>query len=869
VIRLILIGALGALPFAAQEPAQHPFETDAERVPALRTGGAAWIQNVTIHTATKPAFVGDVLVLDGDVVAVGAVGSGRAPEGILVVDGTGKHLAPGVIDVHSHLAIERGINEGTLSITADCDISDVIDADDVGLYRALAGGVTTIQCLHGSANPIGGRSEVLKLRWHADADALRFPAAPQGIKFALGENVKQSNWGDPGQRFPNSRPGVEAVFERGFRRAQEYRADREAYDAAKARGEDPPPPRRDVRLDVLADIIDGKVKVHSHCYTAPEILMLLRSAERFGFRIQTLQHVLEGYKVAAEIAKHGAGPSTFSDWWAYKQEAYDAIPQNAALLDRAGAVTTVNSDSGELIRHLYHEAAKSIRYAGLDPVRTLALVTLNAARQLGVAERVGSIEVGKDADLVLLDHDPLSIYAKVLWTMVDGEIEFQRRDAFGLDEAEPRRRALPSGMVIEASFDPTGGPVTAIVGGTLHTVSAGDIEDGTLLLQGGRIIDIGRGIPVPASAQVVDAADKHVWPGLIALNTPLGLREIDSVRATMDTREYHGDQPDLRMTSSINAESAHIPVTRANGITRAQVAPQSGGPVMGQSAVIRLAGDTWEEVLALDRDMMHVAFPRARGRFGRGGGRRRGPGGDDEDGADKAVKALEKLFEEAREHDRLIREAQANGLARPAFDSRLEALAPFANGRAKVAVHADDAQTILHALRFIAEQKLDAVLFGCTEGWKVAERIADAGVPVVAGPTLTVPRSEYDPYDAAYANPALLSRAGVDIAIMPGDDQNPRNLVDQAGMAVAYGLPWEEAVRAITLDPARILGLDDKVGSLSVGKIADVVITDGDLLETATRVEAVYIGGERQDLGNKQTELYDRYSRRLERVQAR
>jgi imidazolonepropionase-like amidohydrolase len=217
----------------------------------------------------------------------------------------------------------------------------------------------------------------------------------------------------------------------------------------------------------------------------------------------------------------------------------------------------------------------------------------------------------------------------------------------------------------------------------------------------------------------------------------------------------------------------------------------------------------------------------------------------------------------------LIREAEAAGLRRPAFDSRLEALAPFASGEAQVALHADDAQTILYALRFAQEQGLDAVLYGCGEGWKVAERIAAAGFPVVVGPVLAVPRSEYDPYDAAYANPAVLFRAGVDLALMSDDAQNPRNLVDHAGFAVAYGLPYEEALRAITLDAARVLGLDHELGSLTRGKLADVVITDGDLLETTTHVEALLIEGVPQDLSNKQTDLYERYRERLQRVQGR
>src|SRR5262245_41418475 len=262
--------------------------------------------------------------------------------------------------------------------------------------------------------------------------------------------------------------------------------------------------------------------------------MLLREAEHFGFKIQTLQHVLEGYQVAFEIAKHGAGTSTFSDWWGYKLEAYHAIPQNAALLDRAGVVSTINSDSDELVRHLYMEAAKSIRYADLDPVRALRLCTLNGAIQLGIADRVGSIEVGKDADLVLLTADPLSIYARVDWTMVDGEIEFQRRDAFGLDQEPLVARPIEVHPAVEASFDPAAGSVVALVGGTIHTISGPDVVGGTLVLQGGRIVELGTDLELPGSALVIDASGRHLWPGMIALNTSLGLQEIGSVRGSID-----------------------------------------------------------------------------------------------------------------------------------------------------------------------------------------------------------------------------------------------------------------------------------------------------------------------------------------------
>jgi imidazolonepropionase-like amidohydrolase len=827
---------------------EHPLETDALRKPRLATGGNCVVRNVTIHSAVGPARIGDVWVENGKIRAIGAV---EAPAGIVVIDGTGKHLAPGVVDCHSHIAVADDVNENTLSITADCDISDSLDPDDLSIYRALAGGVTTARLLHGSANAIGGRHEVIKLRWDVPAAELMFRGAPEGVKFALGENPKRAN-SSPGSRFPDTRMGVEAIFERAFARANEYRAERRAFEAARARGEDPAPLRRDVRLDALAGILDGTVDVHSHCYRADEIVMLLRVAERFGFKVKTLQHVLEGYKVAKEIVAHGAGPSTFSDWWAYKIEAYDAIPQNAALLDRAGAVTSVNSDSAELMRRLYGEAAKSVRYADLDPVRSLALVTLNAAKQLGIDARVGSIEVGKDADLVLLDGDPLSSLAKPLWTMVDGEIRFERRDAFEL-ESQP---ATTSELVEPdrsngAAWKPDGGPTIALVGGRVHPVTSPDLERGTVVMQAGRIVALGANVPIPADATVIDVGGQDVWPGMIALGTPLGLFEIGSVSGTDDQGEIGGDQPDLRAASSLAADSAHIPVTRANGITRAQSGPISGGPLRGQSCVIRLAGDTWEELLVRDRDMLHVEFPRIAN-----DAKKRGEKTD-------AIKALERKFEEAREYARIVDEAARLGLAPPAFDSRKAALAPYARGAARVALHADNAQTILAAVRFAREQKLDAVLYEAREAWKVVAVLAAEKIPVVVGPVLELPTEEFAPYDAPYANAAVLARAGVPFAIESADAENPRNVAFHAAMASAYGLPRAEALRSVTYYAARIVGLESEVGSLAVGKVADVIVTRGDVLEIRSPVTYVFIDGVPQDLSNRQTQLYERWKKRL------
>lgn len=850
--RCALAFAALALTGLSVRGADHPCELDADRKPRLHTGGSCVIRNVVIHSAVGPQSQGDVLVTKGKLAAIGKV---DAPSGTLEIDGKGLHLAPGVVDCHSHIAIEGDVNEGTVSISAEVRIADVVDAEDLSIWRALAGGVTTARLLHGSANAIGGCDEVIKLKWGRTADELRFPGGPQGIKFALGENPKRSNGGGRGQRFPSSRMGVEAVFERAFARAREYAAEWSSWAEREKQGQDPAPPRRDLRLEVLAGILHGDVLVHSHCYRADEILMLLRVAQRFGFRVATLQHVLEGYKVAPEMAEAGVGGSTFSDWWAYKIEAYDAVPQNAALMDEAGIVSSVNSDSAEMMRRLYHEAAKSVRYAGMDRVRALDLVTLNPAKQLGIAERVGSIEVGKDADLVLLSGDPLSTLARVEWTMVDGEIEFERRDAFGLDADPPKVQPLAaSAPASAAGAQPAAGELVAIINAHLFPISAPELERGTLLMQGGRIQALGVELPIPAGARVIDAAGRNVYPGLVALDTNIGLLEIGSVPATDDQTEFGGNQPDVRTAASVNADCAHIGVTRTNGITRVETAPQGGGPLQGQSAVLRLAGSTWEELLTRDRALLHLRFPFVANEPPKDKGK---SGGDEE------LATLRRLFAEARDYGRRADLAAQGQCAPPEFDPRLEALVPFARGTKRIALHASNAATILAALDFAREEQLDVVLFGAAEGWKVVDALAQAKVPVALGPVLELPGTREDPYDAPYANAAVLARAGVSVAITAARDENTRNLAFHAAMACSFGLPHEEALRAITLTPARLVGLERELGSLAPGKLADVIVTRGDVLEATSTVDYVFIEGVQQPLENRQSELYQRYRARM------
>lgn len=379
---------------------------------------------------------GTVLVRDGRIAAVGQ--DVAVPAGARVIDATGRYVIPGIIDAHSHTAIEDGVNECTNAVTAEVRIADVLDQHDVNIYRELAGGVTTANVLHGSCNPIGGQNAVIKLRWGKRPEDLIFEGAPRGVKFALGENVKRSNFRVPGTvRFPATRMGVEAVLRDAFRRAQDYKREWEDYDrlvqAAGAKGARPLAPRKDLELDELRDILDGKVYVHAHCYRADEILMLIRIADEFGFKVRTFQHVLEGYKVASEIARHGAGASTFADFWAYKMEAYDAIPYNAAIMAAHGVNVSINSDSDERARRLYWDAAKVVKYGGVSELEALKMVTLNPAWQLGIDKRVGSLEPGKDADIAIFSAHPFDPATRVEMTLVDGIVYFDRAkdDALG------------------------------------------------------------------------------------------------------------------------------------------------------------------------------------------------------------------------------------------------------------------------------------------------------------------------------------------------------------------------------------------------------------------------------------------------------
>ncbi|HSH00247.1 MAG TPA: amidohydrolase family protein [candidate division Zixibacteria bacterium] len=411
------------------------------------------IQNATVWTCDDNGVLQNagVLIRKGKISAVGV--DLAVPSGVRVIDGSGLHVTPGVIDEHSHIAISGGVNECTEAITAEVRIGDVVDSDDISIYRQLSGGVTASQLLHGSCNPIGGQAQVIKLRWGLAPEELKFRAAPPSIKCALGENVKRSNFGDAYTvRYPQSRMGVETIMKDGFRAALENEADWEKFNQlSRSAQQRIIPPRRDLELEALRDIINSEMFIHCHSYVQTEILMLMRLAEEFGFRVGTFTHILEGYKVADEMAAHGAGGSTFSDWWAYKFEVYDAIPYNATLMAEKGVVTSMNSDNSELARRLNQEAGKAVMYGGTDQVEALKMVTLNPAIQLKVDDRVGSLTPGKDADFVIWNANPLSVYAAVEQTWVDGrnyfnrETDLQLREQLKAEKSALIQKALAAG----------------------------------------------------------------------------------------------------------------------------------------------------------------------------------------------------------------------------------------------------------------------------------------------------------------------------------------------------------------------------------------------------------------------------------------
>jgi imidazolonepropionase-like amidohydrolase len=884
---LVLAAAAGMaywMPLAGQ--------TARPRVVALRGATVLTITKGTINNGT-------VLLRDGKIAAVGA--NVNIPSDAEVIDVKGKFVSPGIIDAHSHIAADS-INEGGTTVSSMTGIEDVLDPTDINIYRDLGGGLTTANVLHGSANPIGGKNQVIKLRWgKTRAEEMVFEGAMPGIKFALGENPKDITLGQrtTPQRYPATRAGVEFVIRDAFTRAKAYRKAWQDYEKKKAAGQDVLPPARDLQLDPLVEILEGKRLVHAHCYRADEILMLIRLAEEMGFKIATFQHVLEGYKVAKEIAAHGAGGSTFSDWWGYKIEAIDAIPHNAAIMMRKGVLVSINSDSAEHARRLTTEAAKSMKWGGLTEDEALAMVTINPAKQLRIDNRVGSLETGKDADVVVWNHHPLSSYAIVERVYIDGHMYYDRsnedrrltelkKEKSDLAAAESGNRRPPTGTTPPgeqpesrlpqknteehgntSSNGVTGttgaaqtrGSVIAITNARIHPITSATIERGTIVISGSKIQAVGANVAVPSGAKVIDAAGADVYPGFINARTTVGIGE-PGVRGYDDISEMLDVSPYLRTRVVYHAESDAIPVARANGITTVAVAP-TGGTFSGEVAVMNLDGWTWEEATLRPSAGIAFNFPSLGGGGGRGGGGggggRGGRGGEQPERTyddlrrerDRRLDELTKLFDRAR--------AYAKAGADKTVDWTLEALVPVVERKLPLVTSVAREQDIKDAIAFGERARVNIVISGGAEAAYVAPLLKEKNIPVILGGILTTPSREDAFHADSYQLAGRLAQAGVKFAFATADNTNVRQLPYHAAMSVAWGLNRDAALKALTIDAADILGVANRVGSLEAGKDANLFISKGDPLEVRTPVTHVFIEGRDVGVDSRHEALYRKY----------
>ena len=859
------------------------------------------IRGGTVFTVTRGTIANGVVVISGGRIAAVGGPETAIPAGAEIVEANGRFITPGLIDAHSHIATDA-INEGGTTVSSMTGIEDVLDPTDVNIYRDLAGGLTAANVLHGSANPIGGKNQVIKLRWgKTRARDLVFEGAMPGIKFALGENPKDlRQFGQTGpRRYPVTRPGVEFVIRDAFTRAKAYRASWQEYEKRRAAGEDVLTPRRDYQLDPLVEILDGKRLVHSHGYRADEMLMLLRLADEMGFKVATLQHVVEGYKIADEIAAHGAGASTWSDWWVGKIEAEDSIPYNAAIMHRRGVLVSINSDSAEHARRLNTEAAKTIKWGGLSEDEALALVTINPAKQLRVDARVGSLEPGKDADLVIWSHHPFSTYAVAERVYIDGTVFHDRdaderrvideaRERTSLTEAEgrkapttepmtsPRPQSSP-GAAAEVSADgraglggvdeqaltaaarQAGGTALAVVNARIHPITQPTIERGTIVMRNGRIEALGANVAAPAGATVIDAAGSEVYPGFIDARSTIGIDE-PGARGFADTAEMLENNAAVRAQVAYQADSDAIPVARANGITSVAIVP-SGGLVGGQIAVMNLDGWTWEEATVKASAGVSLQFPPVVRPAGFAG-----PSPD----ANRKYADLKKERDARLDAfiDELVsaRAYAKTPVAERRTDWTLEALAQVATRQVPLFVLANAEAQIRDAVAFADRAGVRIVVMGGLEAPRAGPLLREKQIPVILGSVLTLPLRDDAHHAATYRAAADLAAAGVTFAFGSGGYANVRLIPYEAGISVAWGLPRDRALQALTIDAARILGVDERLGSLEVGKAANLFVATGDPLDVRTAITHVVVGGRDVGLDNKHFAMFQRFSARPARV---
>lgn len=888
--------ALIAVCLTAMAQAQFPFELESDRKPKTVTSGNCLIVGGRILTGTKGTLENaDILVQNGKIVKIGK--GLVAPSGTVTIDAKGKVIAPGIVDGHSHRGAD-GTNEGAESITGEVRMGDILNPTALSVWQALASGHTSALILHGSANAVGGQSQVVKYKFGKMPDDMKVPDAPRMIKFALGENVTRKS-STTNTRFPTTRMGQEAVYRRGFNEAKKYQKEWDDFNSGKNHLR----PRRDLRLETLSEILQRKIWVQCHSYRSDEMLMMVRLSQEFGFKIGAMQHALEAYKIAPELAKAGVGVSIFVDSWSFKQEGYDSIPWNAAICQKAGVIVSINTDGLSGTTALNIDAAKTMRFGGFTEDEALRTITINAAKELGIDHRTGSLEVGKDADIAIWDGHPLSVYSKCAMTLVEGDVYFQRRDAFKIDAISTIKTKLDKKVnTAENQKLPAVSSSYAIVDATIHPVSGPVIKGGTVVITNGKIAAVGRNLSLPQGASVINGRGLHVYPGFIDGQTSMGLMEIGPIPVMNDNREMGTYNADLDSLTNIWVESAHFGPARFNGVTNVFSAP-SGGTISGQGALIHTDGYTTEE-FGVQRKaalVLNIGAGRARAPldlcdvvdasvlFG-GAGKSHEMDGSVGDahlshqqleeyydflggrlplqssvaqgtGVDRAI---ELYFDKAVDY---MHSRRAD--ATTAIDPAMEAMIPYLRGEKPVVINARSASSIRMAVAFAQKYRLKAILAGATEAWRETALLRSSGISVILPPagasTLSANGTDnmWDPYDTPYARAGLLAAAGVKFCFSSGEGADSMMLPFKVGEHCAYGLSQEAALRALTLDAATIFGVEDLLGSIEVGKLGNVIVTDGDPFELTTTMRYVFINGQPRKLESKHTRLRDKYMERV------
>ncbi len=825
----------------------------------------------------EPIPSGTIVIRGGKIEAVGSVEAVAIPPGAEVRDLAGRTVIPGLVDTHSHIgiyplpAVEANSdgNEMTGPTQSIVRAVDAIWPSDSGIRMALAGGLTTANIMPGSGNVIGGQTAYVKLRGRTVEEML-ISVAPEGggaaiaggLKMANGENPKRS-YGGRGET-PATRMAIAALQRAAFSKARDYRVKLRRAAEGRAADKDKDPPDRDLALEPLVEVLEGRRIVHFHSHRADDIASALRLGKEFGFT-PVLHHVTEGYLVAEEIAKAGAPASVIVlDSPGGKHEAARFTPENGAILERAGVKVAFHTDDPiTSSRHFLRTAALAVR-EGMSEAGALRALTLSGAEMLGLARRIGSIAPGKDADLAVLSGPPFSVYTQVLETYIEGERVFERsrpgdlRHATGgfavaaryppppiagaRPEVPPARRDPPLGDTGRTVSPPAAGESEGILihADWLFPIDREPIRDGAVLIQAGKVARIGPRTEVPAPAGAALYRAIAATPGLIDAHSQAGIAGLFNVAADRDEEEsIEPNHSMLRVLDSFNPTEPLLGYLLSHGITVIQCGPGRGVPIAGQAGIFRTHGASAEA--------MAIRFPSAVV-FNLGeepkrtfGPRRKAPA--TRMGTAAVIRAA---LQEARNHREKLARAAANpDKDPPESNLKAEALIPVLERRIPAIFSAHREDDILTALRLAREFEAAAVLDLATEGYLAADRVAAAGVPVIAAPAMQRLGS-LETMNSTLENAAFLRRAGVRVAIQSGhEDYVPRTRVVrfEAAMAAANGLGFEAALAAITIDAARILGIDDRWGSLTPGKVADVVLFDGDPFEHTTRVERVIVGG--------------------------